>query len=304
MKRFACDGKSITIEHDQKILFPSGITKGELAEYYKRIAPIMVPHIADRQLTMQRYPEGIEKEGFYQKDIPNYFPSWIKRSCSQKKTGDSICYVVADCAAALVYMVSQDAIVYHVSLSKIDKPQYPDRLIFDLDPSDNDWSKVYFAAHAVRDLLEKELGLITFVMSTGSRGLHIVVPLNRRSDFDATKAFARSVAALLAQRHPETLTVEVRKEKRAGRVFIDYLRNAYGQTGVAPYSVRARANAPVATPISWQEVSTKLRPDRYTIKNIFKRLARKDDPWKDIDTHAQSLTDAIKKLKKLTLLAE
>jgi bifunctional non-homologous end joining protein LigD len=300
MKRFECDGQSITIEHDQKILFPAiEVTKGELADYYQRIAPVMVPHIANRQLTMQRYPEGVEKEGFYQKDIPNYFPSWIKRACSSKKTGDTICYVVADSAAALVYMVSQDAVVYHVSLSNIDKPNYPDHLIFDLDPSDGDWSKVCFAAHAVRDLLETELGLTTFVMTTGSRGLHIVVPLNRRFDFEKTKSFSRSVAELLAQRHPDMLTADIRKDKRADRVFIDYLRNAYGQTGVAPYSVRARSNAPIATPLEWHEVTETLRSDAFTIKNIFKRLGHRNDPWKEIDKHAQSLSKALNKFKKL-----
>lgn len=305
MKRFECDGQSITIEHDKKILFPEiNLTKGAVAAYYERIAPFMLPHVIDRQLTMQRYPEGVGKDGFYQKDAPDYFPAWITRACSKKKTDDTICYVVADSAASLVYMVGQNAVVFHVSLSRVDKPLYPDRLIFDLDPSGNDWSKVVDAAHILREMLEKELGLTTFVMTTGSRGLHIVVPLNRRADFDTTKAFARNVAELLAQRHPELLTVEVRKEKRSSRVFIDYLRNAYGQTGVAPYSVRARPNASVATPILWKEVSTKLRPDAFTIKNIFKRLARKDDPWKDIDKHAQSLSEAKKKLKKRIILAE
>ena len=300
MKRFECGDQFIDIIHDQKILFPAdGITKGELADYYQRVAPIMLPHIAGRQLTMQRYPAGIEKEGFYQKDIPKYFPLWIQRACSPKKSNGTICYVVADSAAALVYMASQDAVVFHSSLSRIDKPQSPDRLIFDLDPSDDDWSKVYFAAGAVRDLLETELGLTTFVMTTGSRGLHIVVPLNRRFDFEKTKAFSRGVAEVLAQRHPDMLTADIRKEKRVGRVFIDYLRNAYGQTGVAPYSVRARSNAPVATPLEWSEVTTTLRSDAFTIKNIFKRLGHRDDPWKDIDKHAQSLSRAMTKLKKL-----
>lgn len=300
MKRFECGDQYVDILHDKKMLFPTiEVTKGELAEYYQRIAPIMLPHIAGRQLTMQRYPQGVEQEGFYQKDIPKYFPSWIMRSCSEKKSNGTICYVVADSAAALVYMTSQDAIVYHVSLSKIDKPHNPDRLIFDLDPSDDDWSKVVSAAQVVRVLLEEELQLKTFVMTTGSRGLHIVLPLNRRYDFDTTKDFAHSVAELLARRYPTLLTAEVRKEKRAGRVFIDYLRNAYGQTGVAPYSVRARKNAPIATPLEWSEVDMDLRSDAFTLENIFKRLARKEDPWKDIDVHAQSLSRAITKLKKM-----
>jgi len=302
MKRFKVDGHTIEIEHDQKVLFPKDcITKSDLALYYEKIAPSMLPYLAHRQLTMQRYPEGIEKEGFYQKDIPDYFPSWIKRACSQKKSGEEICYLMADSAAALVYMVSQNAIVCHISLSKVDKPDYPDRIIFDLDPSDDDWKKVVKAAYILKDILEDELFLKTFVMTTGSRGVHIVIPLNRRADFVATKAFSRSVAELAEKRYPALLTTEVRKEKRGKRVFIDYLRNAYGQTGVAPYSVRARLGAPIATPLTWEELKSLKAADAYTITSILKRLAQKDDPWKGIDKHGQSLSKALEIMKKMNV---
>lgn len=300
MKTFTLDGHTIECAHEDKVLFPeTGITKGELADYYERIAPLMLPHVRERQLTVQRFPNGIGQDGFYQKHRPDYYPAWIGRHCVEKKDDGDVCYVVADSAAALVYLAAQDAIVYHLGLSRIDKVHYPDRLIFDLDPSIDDWSAVCVAAKTVRGLLEDELGLKTFVMTTGSRGVHIVVPLDRTADFDATKAFAREVAELLASRHPETLTTEVRKDKRAGKVFIDYLRNAYGQTGVAPYSVRARANASVATPLEWSEIKPSLSADFYTIKTMFKRLARKDDPWHTIDVSAQGLKKAAAKLSSL-----
>lgn len=300
MKTFMLDGHTIECAHEDKVLFPeAGITKGELADYYERIAPLMLPHVRNRQLTVQRYPNGIGHEGFYQKHRPDYYPVWIGRHCVEKKDDGDVCYVVADNAAALVYLAVQDAIVYHLGLSRIDKIHHPDRLIFDLDPSQDDWSLVCWAAKTVRALLEDELDLKTFVMTTGSRGVHIVVPLDRKADFDVTKAFAREVAELLARRHSDTLTTEVRKDKRAGKVFIDYLRNAYGQTGVAPYSVRARADAPVATPLEWSEVKPSLSADFYTIKTMFKRLARKDDPWHNIDASAQGLKKATVAIKNL-----
>ena len=192
--------------------------------------------------------------------------------------------MVANDAATLVYLAAQACLVPHVGLCRADEPDLPDRLIFDLDPPSAEmFPQVRRAAFLLRELLEKELGLITAPMLTGSRGVHVVVPLRRRSSFDEVRAFARDVASILAGRAPTLVTVEHLKSKRAGRIYVDIARNAYGQTAVPPYSLRALPDAPVAAPITWEELRrSKLSPRSYTLGNIKKRLSRAGDPWKDL----------------------
>lgn len=245
---------------------------------------------------MQRFPDGIDGETFFQKDVPDYFPDWI-RTAKVKKEDGSLHMVIAEEAATLVYLANQASITPHVWLSRIDRPHRPDRLIFDFDPSVDDFGSVRDAARGMRDLLE-ETGLVPFVMTTGSRGLHVTVPLDRSGDFDAARGFARRCAELLVARRPDDLTVEQRKAKRGDRVYIDTMRNAYAQTAVAPYSVRARPGAPVATPLGWDEVG-RARPDGYTISNLFRRLARKDDPWAGIDREAGAVNRASARLQEI-----
>jgi bifunctional non-homologous end joining protein LigD len=205
--------------------------------------------------------------------------------------------VVCNTPATLVYLANQACLTPHLWLSQVDQLDYPDKLIFDLDPPADDFEPVRFAARALRDRLQ-ELELDTYVMTTGSQGLHVVIPLDRKTDFDTARSFAREFVEYLAQQHPERLTTEVRKNKRKGRVFLDYLRNAYGQTAVSPYAVRAKAGAPVATPLEWAELGdSDLHAQSYTISNIFRRLGQKNDPWAGMRQHAQSLTTAQKQLK-------
>jgi len=290
------DGRSIEIGNPDKVLFPeSELTQADLADYYRRVAPSALPHLKGRPLSMQRFPDGIGASGFFQKDIPDYFPDWIGRAELSAEDG-TVTYVVAEDAATLVYLANQACITPHVGLSRVDRPDVPDRLIFDLDPSDDDFAKVQRTAQRLKALLDR-IELPSFVMLTGSRGLHVVVPLDRKNAFDEVRAFARSIADHLAARHEDEITAKQRKAARADRVFVDYLRNAYGQTTVAPYGVRAREGAPVATPIDWSEAgSGTLQPERYTIRNLFRRLAQKPDPWRDIDKHRASLARAIKAL--------
>lgn len=292
---------TVPITSEDKILFPRAhISKGELIRYYERIAPYMIPHMKDRPITMRRFVHGIGDEGFYQKDASDYFPAWIARVPVEKQDGGVVDYVACNNAATLVYLANQLTIEQHVWLSRSDKLNYPDRMIFDLDPSSKDFNGVRQAALQLKDLLEGELGLCTFVMTTGSRGLHVVVPLKRIHDFDQVHAFAKDVATLMVKRYPQDVTIEMRKAKRRGKVFVDYLRNSWAQTGIAPYSVRAQEGAPVATPLLWKEVSsTTLTPQKFTIKNMFKRLSSKGDLWKDIDAYACTLKDARKALDKL-----
>ncbi len=290
----------INLSNEDKVLFPKyKITKGDLVAYYHDIAHIMVPYMKDRLITMQRFPEGIQHEGFFQKDAGDYFPDWIKTRRVKKQEGGAVDYVLCNNAATLVYLANQACITPHIWLSRSDILDYPDRMIFDLDPSGKDFGDVREAALEIKDFLE-DLGLPSFVMTTGSRGLHVVVPLKRKDDFDTVREFARDVASYMAENDPDHLTVEVRKDKRHGRVFVDYLRNAFGQTGVAPYAVRPIEGAPVATPLFWKEVeSAHLTPQKYTINNVLEKLKKEGDPWKGINKRAKSIREARKQLDRL-----
>lgn len=290
----------ITIERADKLMYPDeGITKGDLVEYYRRMAPTMLPHMKDRPLTLQRFPDGIDEDGFYQKEAPDYFPNWIRRvSIEVEGTGEKQDQVVCDDVATLVYLANQACITPHIWLSRADKLDHPDKLIFDLDPPNSDFEPVRQAAQDLHNILE-EMELANYVMTTGSRGLHVVVPLDRKADFDAVRDFAHDLADFLAERHPKRLTTAQRKQKRGERLFLDYLRNSYGQNSVAPYAVRAKPGAPVATPLDWDELNrSDLTSQSYNMNNIFQRLGQKKDPWEDMMRHAQSLARAREQLDK------
>ena len=293
------EDRAVKLSNLQKILFPGGsLTKADLIDYYRRIAPVMLPHVAGRPLSFERYPDGVAAEGFMQKNASDHFPSWIRRARLAKQDG-VVDHVVAEDRETLIYLANQACITFHVWLSRIDRVDHPDRMVLDLDPSDDDFAKVRWAARETRALLE-ELGLAPFLQITGSRGLHVWVPLDGSADFDRVRQFASEVAERLVARRPRELTTAQRKAKRGDRIFVDVARNAYAQTAVAPYSVRARPQAPVATPIDWAELEDpKLGPQRYTIRNIFRRLARKRDPWADIERHARPVHAAQERLAAL-----
>ncbi len=298
-RSLSLDGHDLKLTSLDKVFFPhAGITKGDLVDYYRRIARVALPHYRGRALTQQRFPDGIGEEGFFQKQTPDHYPDWIARATLPKEDGQTT-YVTVEDAASLVYLANQGMVTPHLALSRSDKPDHPDRMVFDLDPSDGDFEKVRFAARRLKDALD-ELELPAFLQTTGSRGLHVVVPLTREWNFDQVRGFARNLAGLLADRHPDRLTVEQRKNKRGDRVFLDILRNAYGQTAVAPYGVRAKPGAPVATPLSWAELDRPgLTPQRYTLKNIFRRLGAKQDPWREMDRKAVALSEAARHLGEL-----
>lgn len=293
------DGHEIGLSNLTKVLFPgSGSTKGDIVDYYARIAETALPYYRDRALSMQRFPDGIEAEGFFQKNVPEHFPDWVDRVRLPTEDGH-VTYVVANDTATLVYIANQGCITPHLSLARRDRPQHPDRLVIDLDPSTHDFGRVCFAAKRLKALLD-EIELTSFVQTTGSRGLHVVVPLDRSGDFDVARRFARALVERLAARHPDELTTAQRKSERGEAVFLDYLRNAYGQTAVGPYAVRAIEGAPVATPLDWSELdSADLGPQKYTIGNIFKRLGQTDDPWQGMARHGQSIAKAEKRLEAL-----
>lgn len=271
------------------------VRKQELIDYYCAIAPTMLPYLKNRPLTMQRFVDGIDKEGFFQKEIGAYFPQYIEGVTVKKEDG-VVHHAVVNNAASLVYLANQLVVTFHVWLSKTNNLNKPDHMIFDLDPSGKDFSLVRYAALQLKELLEM-LGLTPFVMTTGSRGLHVLVPIKPQETFDYVHSFTHDIAYCMVNKNPDILTLEMRKEKRANKVFVDYLRNGFGATGVAPYSARPRPGFPVATPLEWREVAKKtLKPDGWTIKTIKKRLAAKGDIWHGISRYSKSLYAARKKL--------
>lgn len=282
-------GYTVELSNLDKGMFPEdGLTKRDLIAYYERIAERMLPYMKDRPLNMQRFPDGIGNEGFYEKKVPDYFPDWISvATVPVKESGENQQQVVCDRAATLVYLANQACITPHIWLSRSDELNQPDRLVFDLDPPEGsrDFAPVVKAAQRLREML-REYYLVPFVMTTGSRGLHVLVPLDGRADFDSVRAFARSLADKLAGQYPDDFTTEVRKDKREGRLFLDYLRNAYGQTAVTPYALRPLPGAPVATPLDWSELDeANLDSQSYHFGNIFRRLGQKVDPWQELEKH-------------------
>lgn len=292
------DGREIEISRPEKVLFPEdGITKGDLIEYYARIAPHILPHLRDRPLTLERYPNGIHSKRFFQKEVSSYFPSWI-RTVTVPKARGTVTHVVCNDTATLVYLANQACITPHISLSRIDKLDVPDQLVFDLDPQGADFEPVRTAALDFKQLLD-QLALPAFLKTTGSRGLHVVVPLRRRETYDAVRAFAREVAAFIVGQAPQDRTLEQLKANRGGRMFIDINRNGYAQLVAAAYAVRALNGAPVSAPLAWSELRKQnLRANSFTIRNLFQRLETVPDPWADFWKSGVTLTDARRRLAR------
>jgi len=295
-------GITVPLTHPGKVLFPAdGITKADLARYYADAADRMLPWLRDRPITMVRYPDGLDGQRFFQKNAPSYFPDWIRRVRVGKEGGE-VEHVVCDNPATLVYLANQACIEVHAFTSRVDKLGAPDQVVFDFDPPDAErFADVRRAALWARDLLDGELGLTSFVRTSGGRGLHVHVGLNRRADFEEVREFAHRVGEVLARRHPDAITVEQRKDKRGMRIYVDVMRNAYAQTVAASYGVRARAGAPVATPLSWAEVEDDgLAPSRFTMATIRARLDSGPDPWADFAKSRHGLGEAGQRLAKLS----
>jgi bifunctional non-homologous end joining protein LigD len=289
--------RSVEISNPDKVLFgDDGITKSDLASYYARIAPTMLPYLRGRPAHMHRFPDGLGGEDWVQKNVPGYFPDWIDRVTVPKRGGE-VTHPVIDDAAILVYLAAQATITPHVWTSRVDRVDNPDLLILDLDPATDDFGEVRDAARVARGAME-EIGLPPFLKTTGSRGLHLVAPLDRSASFEEVKTFGRDLATLIASRDPKALTTELRMAKRRGRLFIDWLRNRYAQTTVPPYAVRALPGAPVAVPIGWDELG-RAEPRRYNINNVFRRLDSKGDAWRGMGRRARSLTEPRRKLDRL-----
>jgi bifunctional non-homologous end joining protein LigD len=290
---------SAPISHPDKVLFPdSGITKGELAAYYEEIAPLMLPHIAGRPITMERFPAGIDKKGFIQKDVSKGFPEWLQRVEVEKQDG-TIHYPLAADTRSLLWLANQNCVTPHVWTSRLPKLERPDLCVFDLDPSRDDAQPMRAAALAVRDLLA-ELGLPSFVKTSGSKGFHIVVPLDGEADFETVWRFAHGAGAVLVKRHPDRFTQEFIKADRGGRIFVDTGRNGHGATCAAVYAVRPKPEAPVSAPCTWQEIERELvAPRTFTLRTMAARVAEVSDLWREMSEHRRSLHDPMKALQRL-----
>lgn len=281
-----------------KVLFADiGLTKAGLAEYYARVAPYSLPHLRDRPLNLNTYPQGIEAKGFFQQHASSWFPDWVDRARVPKR-GGSVEHVVANRADTLVYLAAQNVVTLHTWPSRTDLLDRPDRLVFDLDPPEGDFAEARRAALLLGDLL-RDLALEPFAMVTGSKGIHVVAPLQRRQDFPAVRAFARGVAEVLVSREGGLVTSEWMKDKRGGRILVD-VRATRGMSVVGPYSVRPRSRAPVAAPLRWEELSdSRLAPGRWTVENVFERLERDGDPWAGIGRAARALAEPARRLEQL-----
>ncbi|POX61475.1 ATP-dependent DNA ligase [Streptomyces sp. Ru62] len=293
--------RTVEIKRPGKVLFPGGggakeYTKGDLADYYRSVAPYLLPHLRGRPLMLERYPDGLGGQRFMQKNTPEHYPEWITRA-EVAKEGGTVTHVVCDDTATLLYLADQACLTLHRWLSRTDRAgglDQPDRLVFDLDPPGDDFGAVREAAAWLRVLLD-ELGLPAAPMTTGSRGLHLVVPLDGRQDFDAVREFAHDVAELAAARRPDRLTTAVRKQDRGDRLYLDVQRNGYAQTAVAPFSVRARPGAPVAVPLTWEQLDDPgLDARRWTLADAVDQA--RSDPWAGLPARGRSLGPARRRL--------
>jgi bifunctional non-homologous end joining protein LigD len=289
----------VKVTNPDRVLFPrDGITKGELVDYYRRVAAAMLPHLDDRPLSLQRFPEGIDHQGFFQQEASDHFPDWVRRAKVPRRGGGTVEHPVCDDERTLAYLANLAVVTLHSWTSRVAELERPDRVVFDLDPAERSTLKeIREVARRVRDLLD-ELGLVPFLQTSGSRGFHVVAPLRADAGFEEVSALAADAAELLAGRDPERLTVERRKAKRGERLFLDTGRNAYAQTAVAPYSVRPKDGAPVATPIDWAELA-RTEPQSYNLRNLPRRLARKEDPWRAMDERARPFGRARERLDEL-----
>jgi bifunctional non-homologous end joining protein LigD len=285
------------ISHPEKIMFPEdGITKGELASYYEAIAPVMLPHLRRRPITMERYHRGISQPGFFQKDVSKGFPDWLKR-VEVPKHGGTVHHPLANDTRSLLWLANQNSITIHVWPSRTPNLYHPDICVFDLDPAgEDDLESLRAAALNLRDLLA-ELGLPCWIKTSGSKGFHIAVPLDGKSEFGEVAHFAHRVGRMLVQRDPEHLTQEFSKADRGGRILVDTGRNGYSATFAATYTVRAKRGAPVSAPCTWEEVERgEVQPKSFTLRMMSQRIEAVGDLWSEMLRKKRSLRPALDKI--------
>jgi len=286
----------VRVTHPERVLFDElGLTKGALAEYYEAVADHLLPDLKGRPLSLVRCPQGPDEGCFFQKHIDAAWSGEIERVSIAQSDGEGI-YAVANTAAAVVGLVQKGVIELHVWGSTTRDLSKPDRMVFDLDPDALvPWREVMAATRRVRERVE-DLGLEAFLKTSGGKGLHVMVPLAPKHEWDEVKAFSRAIADSLAAEDPRLFTTNMAKKERTRRIFIDYLRNAPGATTVAAYSVRARRGAPVSTPLHWDELGGRMKPASFHAGNVIRRLqGLHSDPWKAFRRKSQTITAAMKR---------
>jgi bifunctional non-homologous end joining protein LigD len=288
------------ITHPEKVLFPEdGITKGELVSYYEAMAPFLLPHIRNRPVTMERYPRGIGERGFFHKDVSKGFPDWLQRAEVPKKDG-VVHHPLINDTRSLLWTVNQNSITPHVWTSRAPNLYQPDICVFDLDPSVEQPRLLLRAALAVRDLLH-ELGLRSWVKTSGAKGFHVVAPLDGENNFEEVAGFAHAAGRILVTRDPKHLTQEFSKADRGNRILVDTGRNGYSATFAAVYAVRAKPGAPVSAPCTWEEIENgEAAPRSFALRTMAERVAEVGDLWSDLNDCRQTLREPVKKLRALT----
>jgi bifunctional non-homologous end joining protein LigD len=294
----------VRLTSPDRVLFPEdAITKGDLFAYYERVAPVLVPHLRDRPFTMKRYREGVAGAAFFQKQAPRGMPSWIRtrRFTTHPREGGSreVDFPLVNSPDALLWMVQMHCIDMNAWYSRVDRPDRPDYVVFDLDPPDeaDGFEQAIDVAHLVRELLD-EVGLPGYAKTSGADGIHVLAPVKRHARFDDTYAFAEAAARLLEQRHPGLVTTEWLKRKRAG-VLVDHRQNGWGKTIASVYSVRPRPGAPVSTPLRWDELRPGLRPRDFPMEVALGRIERLGDRYAPVLEEPRALGSAATKLSRL-----
>jgi bifunctional non-homologous end joining protein LigD len=296
----------VRLTNPDRVLFPDdGITKSELFEYYDAVAPVLVPHLRDRPFTMKRYRDGAAGEGFFQKQAPKGMPSWIRtrqfRTFRREGGSRLVDFPLVNTREAVLWMVQMHCIDMNAWYSRVDRPDRPDFVVFDLDPPDDGFALAVRVAHLVREALE-ELGLRSYVKTSGADGIHVLVPITRRSTFDETYEFAERVSRSIEERHPGLATTEWLKRKRSG-VLVDHRQNGWGKTIASVYSVRPRAGAPVSTPLEWDELTEDVTPPQFGMREVLARVEREGDLYEPVLRGGQALGSAFRKIRRSSATA-
>ena len=290
----------VNLTSPDRVLFPDdGITKGDLFAYYEAIAPVLVPHLRDRPFTMKRYRDGAAGEGFFQKQAPKGMPGWIRtrefRTYPREGGSRLVDFPLVNSPEAVLWMVQMHCIDMNAWYSRVDKPHRPDFVVFDLDPPDHGFALAVRVAHLVRAALE-DLGLESFVKTSGADGIHVLVPIARRSTFEETYEFAERVSRSLEEEHPGVATTEWLKRKRSG-VLVDHRQNGWGKTIATVYSVRPRPGAPVSTPLRWDELTEDVTPRQFGMDGVLARVERDGDLYEPVLRGGQALGPALRHLR-------
>jgi bifunctional non-homologous end joining protein LigD len=292
--------RRVRLTNPDRVLFPDdGITKSDLFAYYEAVAPVLVPHLRDRPFTMKRYREGISGEGFFQKQAPKGMPAWIAtrqfRTFPREGGPRLVDFPLVSSHEALLWMVQMHCIDMNAWYSRVDKPHRPDFVVFDLDPPDGGFALAVRVAHLVREALEA-LGLRSYVKTSGADGIHVLVPITRRSTFGQTYEFAERVSRSLEERYRGLATTEWLKRKRSG-VLVDHRQNGWGKTIASVYSVRPRPGAPVSTPLRWEELTEDVTPRQFGMQEVLARVEREGDLYEPVLRGGQALGPALRKLQ-------